>query len=80
MRRDWKNINRVKLNIDLTRIHAKCVKGSTGYTDPNIRVTESPIKDRPPDNFIWVVFDNGAMLKVLWGCLEQQMLDGSWGH
>ena len=50
----------------------------TGYTNPKLKVTESPIEGKQPGQFVWVAFDNGAHEMLLWGNLERQDNFGEW--
>ena len=77
---DRKGINRVRLIVDLSDIDKRCKMYATGYSDPTAWIKKSPLKGRKPKDFVWVAFDNGASLMILWGMLEKMTLNGRWAH
>jgi hypothetical protein len=80
LRPDRKRIHRVRLIVDLSDIDKRCKMHATGYSDPKAWVKKAPLKGRKPTDFVWVGFDNGASLMILWGMLEKMTLDGRWAH
>ena len=78
MKSDRSTIHRVKLRFAMKQLDRRLKAGSTGYTNPEIFIKESPVKGRYAGEFVWVAFDNGAHEPILWGCLLRQNYFGDW--
>lgn len=78
MKADREDITRVRLRHSMYQIDKRLRQNSTGYTNPKLKVTESPIEGKQPGQFVWVAFDNGAHEILLWGNLERQDNFGKW--
>jgi hypothetical protein len=78
MKADRKQIHRVRLRFSMRQLDGRLKKYSTGYTNPDLWVKDSPSPSRKPSHFVWVAFDNGAHETILWGCLQRQTNVGTW--
>ena len=78
MKADREGVTRVRLRNSMYQMDRRLRAKSTGYTNPKLKVVNSPIKGKQPGQFVWVAFDNGAHEMLLWGNLERQDSFGKW--
>jgi len=78
MKVNRKDIERVRLRNSMYQIDMRLRIKSTGYTNPKIWISNSPIKGKDPKQFVWVAFDNGAHEPMLWSNLERLDKSGKW--